>query len=251
MASIKLESVVLDYPVSSGFKGFLSSKIPVHTIGGKIQKQKNNVVIVRALDHLSVEFEPGDSVGLIGHNGSGKSSLLRVLAGVFEPTHGRLEVDGSTSALLGLGLGMNPDATGYQNIELSATLHGYQPREIGEKIRDIEDFSELREYLSMPIRTYSSGMRIRLSFAMATSFCKEILLVDEVMGAGDARFMDKAKKRMERLLSGSDLVVMANHSPSVITKFCNKVLWLKAGKKMFFGPVDEGLELYKESLSTP
>ena len=250
MASISLKNVVLDYPVSSSFKSYVSTKFYQHTIGGKIQNHGNNITIVRAIDHLSVDFCPGDSIGLIGHNGSGKSTLLRVLAGIYEPTHGEVEIDGITNALLGMSLGINLEATGYENIELNAILHGYNPKEIVDKTKEIEEFSELREYLSMPVRTYSSGMKVRLSFSMVTAFCREILIVDEVMGAGDATFMAKAQKRMNKLISNSELVVMANHSPQLLRKFCNKVLWLKAGKKVFFGPTDEALKYYKESLKS-
>ncbi len=248
MASIHLKDVVLDYPVTRTLNSLITSQFSKHTIGGKIRVQENNVTVVRALDHLSVDFEPGDSVGLIGHNGSGKSTLLRVLAGIYEPTQGSVEINGVTNALLGMSLGMNLEATGYENIELNAILHGYNPKEIVEKTKDIEEFSELCEYLSMPIRSYSSGMKVRLSFSMATAFCREILIIDEVMGAGDASFMQKARKRMNSLINNSELVVMANHSPKLLRKFCNKVLWLKHGKKMFFGPTDEALAFYKESL---
>lgn len=248
MASIRLKDVVLDYPVSTNLKGYLSSKLYKHSIGGKITVQENNVTVVRALDHLSLHCDPGDSVGIIGHNGSGKSTLLRILAGIYEPTHGEVEVKGHTNALLGMSLGVNTEATGYENIELNAILHGYKPKEILEKTKEIEEFSELREYLNMPIRTYSSGMKVRLSFSMATAFCKEILIIDEVMGAGDAGFMKKAQTRMKQLILDSELVVMANHSTDLLKKFCNKILWLQAGKKMFFGPIDEGVALYKENL---
>lgn len=250
MASIHLKDVTLDYPVTRTLKSLVTSQFHKHTIGGKIKVQDNNVTIVRALDNLSVDFEAGDSIGLIGHNGSGKSTLLRILAGIYEPTHGSVEINGVTNALLGMSLGMNLEATGYENIELNAILHGYNPKEIADKTKEIEEFSELCEYLSMPIRSYSSGMKVRLSFSMATAFCREILIVDEVMGAGDASFMQKAQKRMDSLIANSELVVMANHSTQLLTKFCNKVLWLKAGKKMFFGPTEEALAYYKESLNS-
>jgi ABC-2 type transport system ATP-binding protein/lipopolysaccharide transport system ATP-binding protein len=243
MARIKLANVNLDFPIYGANTRSLKKQFLRVTTGGTIKQPDSDVVAVSALSDLSLEINSGEVLGLIGHNGAGKSSLLRVLAGIYEP-QGKITIDGRVSALLDVSLGMDDEATGYENIYLSGIIRGLTPKEIAAKKADIAEFTELGDYLAMPIRTYSSGMRLRLAFSIATSFSSEILVIDEVVGAGDDAFMVKAKKRLEELMEKSEIVVLASHSEEVIRKLCNKVLWLEAGQKQFLGDTEEGLRKY-------
>lgn len=199
----------------------------------------------RALDGIDLEINSGDRIGLLGKNGSGKSTLLKVLAGIYQPTYGSLEVKGSISSLLNIGVGLNEDATGYENIILMGILQGKTKKEMKARIREIEEFTELKEFLKVPVRTYSSGMRLRLAFGIATSLDSDILLVDEVIGVGDHSFVDKAQKRIENLIYNSNILMLASHSIDIIRSFCNKSLILEQGKCVFFGDLEQGIALYE------
>lgn len=207
-------------------------------------KKTDRCVVIKALDKVSIHFQHGDRIGLIGHNGAGKSTLLRVLSKIYEPTAGHIYFDGKISPLLDVMLGINPESTGYENIIVRGMLLGLTRQEIRSKMQDIADFTELGEYLSMPIRTYSSGMQLRLAFAVATSLQPEILLLDEVVGTGDASFMARAQERLDHIIKHSSIVVLASHDDNIIRKMCNKALLLEHGKIKFFGPVDKALEIY-------
>ena len=165
----------------------------------------------------------------MGHNGSGKTTLLRVLAGIYEPVRGRLSVTGQVSSLLDLSLGMDHEATGYENIMLRGALMGLSPSRLVGKVGEIAEFAELGAYLSMPIRTYSSGMLLRLAFAVATSITPEILLLDEWLSVGDADFSKKAERRLVEMLESSAIVVLASHNISLIKRFCTRMLHLEHG----------------------
>jgi lipopolysaccharide transport system ATP-binding protein len=187
---------------------------------------------VKALSDLSFEFSRGDRVGLVGHNGSGKTTLLRVLSGIYEPVRGRLEVSGRVSSLLDLSLGMDHEATGLENIVLRGVLMGLSPSTIETKVDEIAEFSELGDYLSMPIRTYSSGMLLRLAFAVSTCVASEILLLDEWLSVGDAAFRDKAERRLLEMIESSSIVVLASHDENLIKRFCSRVLRLEHGRSL-------------------
>jgi lipopolysaccharide transport system ATP-binding protein len=247
MASISLKSVTLDFPIyGSNSRSFKKQLIKLGT-GGAIQQSENDIIIVRAIDNISVELASGDFVGLIGHNGAGKSTLLRLLSGIYEPTSGQLSVKGKVSSLLDLSLGLDPESTGYENIFIYGLIRGHSRKEILARAKEIIDFTELGDYISMPIRTYSDGMRLRLAFSLATTLSAEILILDEVVGAGDRSFMGKAQKRLECLVKESELVVFASHSEELIRQFCNKVIWLEAGRIVFFGDVAECFQRYNSA----
>ena len=178
------------------------------------------------------------------YNGAGKSTLLRVLAKVYTPAIGQVKIKGRISSLLDLGLGIDGESTGYENIVLSGLLRGMSKKNIEANKKSIAEFSELGEYLAMPVRTYSHGMQLRLAFSIATSFSPEILLLDEVMGVGDASFMEKSKQRMTQLVDESDIVVFSSHSTDLVRKFCKKALWLDKGHVKAFGLVDDVLKAY-------
>lgn len=244
MASITLTSVSIDFPIYGISTRSLKKQLLRFSTGGKLSKSENEIVTIRALDNLSLTIEHGDRVGLIGHNGAGKSTLLRVLSRIYEPTIGDINIDGKVTALLDVMLGMDAESTGYENIVLRGILYGLKYQDIIRKQAEIAEFTELGDYLSMPVRTYSSGMQVRLAFGMATSMMPEILILDEVIGAGDAAFIDKAKQRMHHMIHSSDIVVIASHDTAILKDLCTKVLWLDAGKVSFFGDVGRGIELY-------
>ena len=250
MPLISLQNVTLDFPVYGMNARSFKRQLVRLTTGGVIQQPENQVITVRALDNLSLEFCPGDVVGVIGHNGAGKSTLLRVLAGVYQPTSGKTVVEGKVSALLDMSLGMDPEATGYENILISGIIRGLTRVQIKNQIEEIIDFTELGSFIHMPIRTYSDGMRLRLAFSLATGFPGEILILDEVVGVGDAAFMKKAQDRLEALVKRAEIVVFAMHSDSAIRRFCNKALWMEAGKVKLLGGVEECLEAYGSSFKT-
>ncbi len=214
---------------------------------GRINADATGVTIVKALRNISFEARDGDRIGLIGRNGSGKSTLLRVIAGIYEPSAGQMKVDGKAVALLELGLGMDETLTGYQNIRLRGMLLGMTPAEIEKKTPEIAEFTDLGDYLHLPLRTYSSGMRVRLAFAISTAIETELLLLDEVIGVGDAAFIEKADARLKSFQEKANIVFLASHSDHLIADMCNKVMWLDGGELRFFGDVDEGLKLYSDS----
>ncbi|MGB6975939.1 MAG: ABC transporter ATP-binding protein [Gammaproteobacteria bacterium] len=244
MASILLENLTVEFPIYHVNARSIKKQFLRLTTGGKLSKTDNNVVIVKALDNISLHIEHGDRVGLLGHNGAGKSTLLRVFARIYEPTRGYLHIDGKVSPLLDLTLGMDGESTGYENILTRGLLLGLKRQQIMRKMHEIAEFSELGDYLSMPIRTYSSGMNLRLAFAVATDISPEILILDEIVGAGDASFIAKAARKMEDLMKQSSIVILASHSQDILRKTCNKVLVMEAGKVKFFGSTEQGIAAY-------
>ncbi len=248
MASINLKEVGVDIPIfdisARSFKVNVFHGVRKKISNQRIETAANGILIVKALSGINLSLEDGDRVGLIGRNGAGKSTLLRVLAGIYEPTQGIIEIRGTTIPLLDLALGMDDEATGYQNIFLRGMLLGRSRKEIQSVLGEIESFTELGDYLSLPIRTYSSGMRLRLAFAISTAFRPEVLLLDEVIGVGDATFLHKANIRLREFRDAAKIVVVSSHSNDVIREMCNKVLWMHEGKIKLFGPTSEVLSAY-------
>jgi lipopolysaccharide transport system ATP-binding protein len=244
MASIELKFATIDFPIYGISTRSLKKQLIRISTGGKIDFPDNKIVTVRALDNINLSIDHGDRIGLIGHNGSGKSTLLRMIAGIYEPTSGDCNVDGKVSALLDVMMGMDPESTGYENIVLRGIINGLTRNEIEEKKEAIAKFTELGDYLSIPVRTYSTGMQLRLAFGIATAISPEILVLDEVVGAGDANFIEKARHRFDEMISSSHIVVLASHDLNIIEKFCNKLIWLDVGKILYFGETKEGLQKY-------
>jgi ABC-type polysaccharide/polyol phosphate transport system ATPase subunit len=230
MASITLNDVSLTFPVITEAGGSLRKKLVKLTTGGVISRDDSNTVLINALKDINLELKDGDRIGLIGHNGSGKSTLLRTLAGIYTPTSGDLKVNGSVRALFELGVGVDHELSGRANIERLARLYGYPLTQLRADMDSIEAFSGLGGYLDLPIRTYSSGMQLRLIFAISTLYPCDILLIDEVFGVGDEDFQGKAKERMEEMMASSKIVVLASHSKEIINKFCNKTIKLESGR---------------------
>lgn len=245
MASISLNEVSVEFPIYHLNARSLKKQLLRLGTGGKLLESAGNTVSVKALDNLNIKIEHGDRVGLIGHNGAGKSTLLRVLSGIYEPTTGHIHVEGKVSPLLDVMFGIDQECTGYENIMMRGILLGLSRKQIQAKMEEIALFTDLGDYLSVPIRTYSAGMKLRLAFSVATSIIPEILILDEVVGAGDAAFLDKAMKRMSTLIDNASIVVLATHSIDIMEKLCNKVILMDAGKVKYYGAVAEGLALYQ------
>jgi ABC-type polysaccharide/polyol phosphate transport system ATPase subunit len=200
---------------------------------------------VHALTNVSFEVGEGERLGVIGHNGAGKSTLLRVLAGIYHPTSGRRHVSGRISSLFELALGFEPDATGWENIRYRGYLQKESPRTIQTKMREIAEFSELGSALDMPVRYYSSGMMVRLAFGIATAIEPEILLLDEVLAAGDASFQDKALRRMRGLMGKARAIVLVSHDTHNLGAMCDRVLWLDHGRVHQLGAPEPTIAAYK------
>ncbi len=212
--------------------------------GGKLGKE-SGTISVEALQDVSFHLDKGDRLGLIGHNGAGKSSLLKVLADIYEPTKGKVKMKGRINCLFDIMMGMEPEMNGYENIRLRAIILGISDQEIQKITPDIEAFAELGDFMKMPIKTYSSGMKLRLAYGIITSVPSEILLIDEIVNVGDAAFVEKAKARMKNFVHQSDIMVLSTHDTNMVREFCNKALWLEQGKIKAFGEVEEVLKNYK------
>lgn len=228
--SIIAHDLTVEFPILENSHRSLKKAVLNLTTGGKIGHDASQHVTVTALDSLNFEFNQGDRIGLVGHNGSGKTTLLRVLSGVYAPTRGDLKVRGKIASLLDVSMGLDPDATGFENIYLRGILDGLRPKTIRDKTEEIADFSELGEYLNLPVRTYSSGMMLRLAFAISTSVEADILIMDEWLSVGDADFSAKAAIRLESLVNRASILILASHSPELIARVCNRQIRLEHGK---------------------
>jgi ABC-type polysaccharide/polyol phosphate transport system ATPase subunit len=243
MASIQLRDMHVDIPIYDTSARSLKKQILRATTGGRIVRD-HGVAVARVVNGISLELKDGDRLGLVGHNGAGKTSLLRVLAGVYEPTSGWINVEGSVIPLLDIGLGIDYESTGLENILLRGAVLGVKRRELKALTERIVEFTELGDYLAMPVRTYSSGMILRLAFGISTSVTPEILLLDEFFGVGDASFLAKAERRLNELVSNVGILVFASHSQDLIRRLCNKALWLNKGEIRALGEVDDVLAEY-------
>ena len=244
MSYVKAKNLSVEMPIYEVSGRSMKMRVINKLASTRIASSNSGITVIKALQNLNFEAHKGDRIGLIGSNGAGKSTLLRVLAGIYEPSVGELKVNGKAVPLLEMGLGMDDTMTGYQNIKMRGTLLGMSPDEIRVKTPEIAKFTDLGDYLHLPIRTYSSGMKIRLAFAISTAVEADILLLDEVIGVGDAAFIEKANLRMKNLHEKASIVFLASHANPLIAEMCNKVIWLEAGSIRFYGDVHEGLALY-------
>lgn len=256
MASIVIENIAVEFPIYGAERSWRQDLMARARLGigaGTIRRAADGSrrVTVRAIDGVDLVVEHGDRLGLIGANGAGKSTLLRVLAGVYRPISGRIVVDGEVSPLFDVMPGLDYDDTGYENIVTCGMLLGMSHAEAVRKIPEVEEFCELGEYLSLPVRTYSAGMMMRFGFAIATSIHPEILLLDEGLGAGDARFADRAARRIEMLIDRSSILVVATHSDGLLRQMCTKALLMDKGRVIAHGRVDDVLAVYHAEIATP
>lgn len=229
MAHIRFDNVTLKYPIYNSHSMSLRNQLVRIGTGGKLSQDSKNLALVTALNQVSFLLQDGDAIGLVGHNGAGKTTLLRAMAGIYKPISGTVSIQGSISTIIDLGAGMDPELSGYENIIRMGLLLGSSVDAMENQIGEIERFTELGEFLKVPTRTYSSGMTMRLMFAVATSVRPEILLIDEMFGTGDAAFQEKAKNRMVELIESAKIFVFASHDPELIQRFCKRVFRLDHG----------------------
>ena len=239
MALIEFKDVCVDFPVFNATGRSLKKRLMRVATGGQLNEDATGVVVIRALDKLNFKFEDGDRVALLGHNGAGKTTLLRVLSGVYAPTAGTAIIKGHMGSLIDISLGIDPEASGLENIYIRARLLGMSVAEIKEKTPEIIEYAELGDFIEMPVRTYSSGMHMRLAFTISTTLRPEILLMDEWLSVGDEGFKHKAEARMSEVVQSTNILVVATHSRELTLNTCNRALWLEHGKiKMDASPSD-------------
>lgn len=244
MTRIAIESISIDFPIPT-HKGYSIKNAVLdkaRRIGGHMVDSSTATRVVRAIDNVTLHLKDGDRLGLVGHNGSGKTTLLRVIAGVFAPSSGRVEVVGRCVTMFDIGLGIDAEASGYENIYMRGLILGLSEREIEAKTQEIAAFSELGSYLDLPVRTYSSGMAMRLMFSIATSIEGNIVLMDEWIAVGDQDFRQKANVRLKEVTDRAGILVIASHDPGLLRGLCNLGLVLEHGRIKHFGPIGEVLE---------
>lgn len=245
MPGINVENVSLTFTVRQNKKVSLKE----YVVKGMFRRSFNPGVTIHALSDVSFSGHEGERIGIIGHNGAGKSTLLKLLAGIYPPSHGNVAVQGSICSLFDIALGFEPDATGWENIVFRSYLQGETPAKVNAKMDGIGAFTELGEFLNMPVRNYSAGMMMRLAFAIATAAEPEILLIDEVLAVGDMAFQIKAKARMRELMASSRLMVIVAHDLLTLRETCTRVIWMTHGKIVMDGPCDKVIRQYRESVT--
>jgi lipopolysaccharide transport system ATP-binding protein len=237
MAHVLAENLVVDFPIYGAKTRSLKSTFINAATGGRLARDAREHVVIRALNGVSFELHESDRVGIVGHNGSGKTTLLRVLVGAYEPVSGSIRTVGRIASMLSITVGMDMEATGYENIFVRAAIMGMKPQETNTVVDEICEFSGLGDYIHMPMRTYSSGMAMRLAFAISTSVAADIIVMDEWLSAGDQSFSEKAQGRLTRLVEEAKILVLATHDEQLIRKNCNKILQLDHGDLVKFAAI--------------
>ncbi len=240
MAQIQFQNVDLEYPIREN-QSLTLKEIIFH---GLFRKVKRGIRTVKALNDLTFTITNGERVGIIGLNGAGKSTLLRTIGGIFPIQRGTRHVDGSICSLFDIGVGFELNATGWQNVRLRGYFQGETPTSLKGKLQEIAEFTELGDFLDLPLRCYSTGMLTRLAFAVATARNPEILLIDEVFGTGDVVFQKKAEQRMREFMHRAHIVVMVGHHLEFLQEFCTRVIWLHHGSIRAIGPARETIRAY-------
>ena len=230
MAEVELDQVVIDFPVFGSAHRSMKKTFVRAATGGALARDTADRVVVRALDGINLSIREGERIGLLGHNGSGKSTLLRVIAGAYEPSAGTVAVKGKVAGMLSMFLGMDLEASGLENIYMRGVFMGLTQREIEQQTSDIQEFADLGDYIHMPLRTYSSGMAMRLGFAVSTTVSADILLLDEWLSVGDAEFAVRADVRLRQQISQSKIMVLASHSPDLVRQHCTRIVHLDHGR---------------------
>lgn len=230
MAQVIATDISVEFPIYGAQSRSLKNTFIRAATGGILARDASQRVVVRAINNISFTFGDGDRVGIVGHNGSGKSTLLRAIAGTYEPTRGAISVQGKVASMLSITVGMEAEATGHENIYIRGTVMGLKPREIAALSDSIAEFSELGDYLDMPLRTYSSGMYMRLAFAISTSVPADITVMDEWLSVGDTSFYEKAQERLHDMIGRSKILFLASHDENLIRKNCNVMMRLNHGE---------------------
>jgi ABC-2 type transport system ATP-binding protein len=244
LAAVVLDNVGVDIPIFDVSRASLKKALIGRTVGGRFGETGSHVT-VSALKNLNFEARDGDRIALVDENGSGKSTLLRVVSKVYPPTSGRVTIVGNVAPLFDATLGMNMDATGLENIQIAGTIWGMTRSQIKNSVNDIANFTELGDYLTVPVRTYSTGMMLRLAFAIATARDAEILLIDEIIGVGDAIFFEKAFARLQKLVERSRILIVAAQADNLLRRLCDKAAWLSHGSLAAYGDIESVLAAYR------
>jgi lipopolysaccharide transport system ATP-binding protein len=230
MTSIVAQSVRVEYPILESPHRSLKRRFLSSATGGRIARDVRNHLVVTALDDVSFTIEAGERVALVGHNGSGKTTLLRSIAGVYEPINGSLFVSGTISSLFDISIGFDPEATGRENVYLRGFVMGMTRAHLAERIDGIREFSGLGDYLDLPLRTYSSGMLLRLAFAVVTSMQRDIVLMDEWIAVGDPDFAARAAARLQEYVDQTSILILATHSEDLANRICTRKIELDHGR---------------------
>jgi lipopolysaccharide transport system ATP-binding protein len=243
MANLIIDNVSVAFPLYHGESRSLKKTV-FAAASGRLGEDRKHRLVVEALRNISFELHTGDRLGFVGSNGAGKTTLLRTMAGIYEPVGGNITIDGAVTALLDPGQGMNFELTGRENIRLRGLFSGFNELQIKQLQADVAAFAGLDQFLELPVRTYSSGMVVRLGFALATAIKPQILLMDEWILAGDAAFLDKARHRLETMVRGAEILVLSSHSADIIMQWCNRVIWMDGGQVKADGTPEEVLGAY-------
>ncbi|QMV12962.1 ABC transporter ATP-binding protein [Vibrio spartinae] len=243
-ANIITKNMTVEFPIYENSHRSLKKKVLNMTTGGRIGSDAGKNPVVRALDDINLTFSSGDRVGLVGHNGSGKTTLLRVLTGVYSPVKGEVKTLGRIASLLDVSMGLDPDATGFENIYLKGVMDGLNPEVIRERVDEIAEFTELGEYLNLPVKTYSSGMMLRLAFSISTSVDADIIIMDEWLSVGDESFNKKASERLNDLIDSASILVIASHDAKLIENVCNRKIYMEHGRVVSDEHIDSSLHVH-------
>jgi len=240
---IELNNVTVDFPVFNAVNMSLKNRVISAATGGVLGVH-DGLVVVRSLQNITLRIESGEKVGLVGPNGSGKTTLLRVISSIYHPTGGNVVVEGECISLINIGLGIDPEATGRENIRLRSAMMGLTPAQTRARIDEIISFSGLGDFINMPVRTYSSGMQLRLAFAVSTCICPQILVMDEWLSTGDIDFKERAEKRMNDIVTSTKILILASHSRELLVRNCTRLIWLDHGEVVMDGSVLEVAKQY-------
>lgn len=249
MASVQFENVCVDYPVYMLEAKRLRANFLHRLSFGRLGARRNERIVVSALKNITLNVDSGTRLGIIGLNGAGKTTLLQTVTGILEPSQGLRRVEGRVTALYNIGIGFDPEASGYENIRLRGLIMGLPPEEIEALVPDVERFTELGEFLKLPIRTYSAGMQVKLAFAIATSVVPEVLVMDEWIGAGDAMFKQRAHERLARVVESSSLFLLTSHAESLIKDNCDQAILLHRGEIVEHAGVEEVYNAYRNLIA--
>jgi homopolymeric O-antigen transport system ATP-binding protein len=248
MSFLRLRDIWVEFPIYQASSRSLKKALLSNTIKRNLSEDGRHRVSINALKQLNLGIKEGDRLAIVGANGAGKSTLLKVLAGIYQPSRGSIHCSGKVTALLTTTVGLNPDATGRENVILRGMFMGIHPREMESKIEEIAEFTELGPYLDVPVRTYSSGMMVRLSLAASTAVAPEILVMDEWLSAGDASFLNKVQERLAKFVGNSSILVLASHSIPLLQRWCNRAILLDNGELVASGTVKAIAKKYETEI---
>ena len=244
MVHVKLKNVSVDIPVFNARSRSLKSQVINAAVNSRLSNQDSGCVLIKALKNVSVTIHSGEKVGLIGGNGAGKSTFLRVLSGVYKPTTGEINHSGKVGSLIDISLGIDPEATGRENVYIRGGLLGVSKKKLESHMEEIQLFSGLEGFFDMPVRTYSSGMQLRLAFSVSTILTPEILLMDEWLSVGDDAFRKRTEERLDNMVEATRILVIASHSMELLKRICNRIIWLDNGQVKLDGSPNNVISSY-------